>query len=176
MAQLDELKRGDEVLIMIDSVGNLASKKEVEDALKQNTAADMTRAKQLKSLFRMVTPHLTLKNIPMIVVNHSYKTQEMYSKDVCLVVLVLTTLPTTSSCLVVSRRRLIRPSMDITSSLTSISRDSLKRSRRFLITVLYKGGINKWSGLLDLALLGNFITKPKIGWYQLVDQDTGELW
>jgi RecA/RadA recombinase len=82
MQQLSEIKRNDKIMIIIDSVGNLASKKEVEDAMKQSSAADMTRAKQLKSLFRMVTPHLTLKDIPMVVVNHVYMTQEMYSKAV----------------------------------------------------------------------------------------------
>lgn len=82
MHQLSEIKRNDKVMIIIDSVGNLASKKEVEDAMKQSSASDMTRAKQLKSLFRMVTPHLTLKDIPMVVVNHVYMTQEMYSKAV----------------------------------------------------------------------------------------------
>lgn len=82
MKQLDEIKRDDEVIIIIDSVGNLASKKEVEDALKQNSAADMSRAKQLKSLFRMVTPHLTLKDIPMVVVNHVYMEQSLYPKAI----------------------------------------------------------------------------------------------
>lgn len=69
MKQLQELKREDEVMIVIDSIGNIASKKEVEDALNEKSVADMSRAKQLKSLFRMVTPHLTLKNIPMIAIN-----------------------------------------------------------------------------------------------------------
>jgi hypothetical protein len=46
------------------------------------SVGDMSRAKQIKSLFRMVTPHLTMKNIPMVVVNHTYKTLELYSKDV----------------------------------------------------------------------------------------------
>lgn len=82
MHQLEEIKRGDRVFIACDSVGNLASKKEVEDAMKQSSAADMTRAKQLKSFFRMVTPHLTMKDIPMVVINHIYMTQEMFSKAV----------------------------------------------------------------------------------------------
>ena len=82
MQQLNELKREDKIMIVVDSVGNLASKKEVDDALKGSSAADMSRAKQLKSLFRMITPHLTLKDIPMVVVNHVYMTQEMYSKPV----------------------------------------------------------------------------------------------
>lgn len=76
MQQLDGkegIQRGDHVIIIIDSIGNLASKKEVEDALEGKSVADMSRAKQIKSLFRMVTPHLTIKDIPMIVVNHTYK-------------------------------------------------------------------------------------------------------
>lgn len=82
MKQLGDITREDQIMIIIDSIGNIASKKEVDDALDGKSVADMTRAKQLKSLFRMVTPHLTLKDIAMIAVNHTYKTQEMFSKDV----------------------------------------------------------------------------------------------
>lgn len=82
MTQLADLNRTDQIMIVIDSIGNIASKKEVQDALDGKSVADMTRAKQLKSLFRMVTPHLTLKDIPMIAINHTYQTQEMFSKAV----------------------------------------------------------------------------------------------
>lgn len=81
MTQIENIERGDHIIILVDSIGNLASKKEVADALDQKSVADFTRAKQLKSLFRMVTPHLTLKDIPMVVVNHTYKTIETYAKD-----------------------------------------------------------------------------------------------
>lgn len=73
MTQLQNIQRGDHIIIVLDSIGNLASKKEVDDALEGKVVADMSRAKQIKSLFRMVTPHLTLKDIPMVVVNHTYK-------------------------------------------------------------------------------------------------------
>jgi RecA/RadA recombinase len=82
MKQLTEISRTDKVVMVIDSVGNLASKKEVEDAENQKSVADMSRAKSLKSLFRMVTPHLTLKDIPLIVVNHTYKEIGLYPKDI----------------------------------------------------------------------------------------------
>lgn len=82
MNQLEGLVRGDKVFIAIDSIGNLASKKEVEDAVNQKSVSDMTRAKQIKSLFRMVTPILTIKQLPMVAVNHTYMTQEMFSKAV----------------------------------------------------------------------------------------------
>lgn len=79
MNQLAGIEKKDRVIVVIDSVGNLASKKEVDDALEGKSVADMTRAKQLKSLFRMVTPILTIKDIPMMVVNHVYQTLEMFS-------------------------------------------------------------------------------------------------
>lgn len=82
MKQLSEIKRGDKVFIALDSAGNIASKKEVDDALEGKSVADMSRAKQLKSLFRMVTPELTIKQLPMVVVNHTYKEQGLYPKDV----------------------------------------------------------------------------------------------
>jgi hypothetical protein len=177
MNQLDNLERGDEVMIMIDSVGNLASKKEVEDALKQNTAADMTRAKQLKSLFRMVTPHLTIKNIPMIVVNHTYQTQEMFSKAV---VSGGTGIYYSADNIFIIGRQ--QEKNDKSKKIEGYHFILNVEKSRFVqekskipITVLYKGGINKWSGLLEIALEGQYVGKPKPGWYQLVDRETGEL-
>lgn len=72
----------DRVIFFIDSVGNVASKKEVEDAENEKSVADMSRAKQLKSLFRIITPYFTMLNIPCVAINHSYQTQEMFSKTV----------------------------------------------------------------------------------------------
>lgn len=80
--QLETVERSDKVIVVIDSVGNLASKKELEDAMNEKSVADMTRAKSLKALFRMVTPYLTMKNIPLLAINHTYQTQEMFSKAV----------------------------------------------------------------------------------------------
>jgi RecA/RadA recombinase len=80
--QLDKIEKKDNVIIVIDSVGNLASKKEVEDALDGKSVADMSRAKALKSLFRIVTPHLNLKDIPLIAVNHTYKEIGLFPKDI----------------------------------------------------------------------------------------------
>ena len=82
MAQLQEVEYGDKLFIAVDSIGNLASKKEVDDALEQKSVADMSRAKQIKSLFRMVTPHLSIKDIPMAAVMHIYMEQGMYPKAI----------------------------------------------------------------------------------------------
>lgn len=51
----------------------------------------------------------------------------------------------------------------------------VKEKSKIPISVTYEGGIAKWSGLLDVAEQGGFVRKPKIGWYELVDPETGEL-
>lgn len=66
-------KGSDNVIIMIDSIGNLASKREVDNAEKENSAADMTRAKEIKSLWRIVTPEFEAKGVPCLVINHTYQ-------------------------------------------------------------------------------------------------------
>lgn len=82
VGQLENIERGDKVVIVIDSIGNLASKKELEDALNEKSVADMSRAKALKGLFRMVTPYLTMKNIPLLAVNHTYQEIGLFPKSV----------------------------------------------------------------------------------------------
>ena len=52
IGQLENLERGDKVITVIDSIGNLASKKELDDAINEKSVADMSRAKALKGLFR----------------------------------------------------------------------------------------------------------------------------
>lgn len=175
MQQLSEIKRNDKIMIIVDSVGNLASKKEVEDAMKQSSAADMTRAKQLKSLFRMVTPHLTLKDIPMVVVNHVYMTQEMYSKAV---VSGGTGIYYSADNIWIIGRQQDKDDKELLGYHFVINIEKsryLKEKSKIPITVSFDSGINRWSGMLDLALEGQFIVKPKQGWYARVDQGTGEI-
>lgn len=175
MQQFGEIKRGDHVIVVIDSVGNLASKKEVEDALKQNSAADMTRAKQLKSLFRMVTPHLNLKDIPLVVVNHTYQTQEMYSKAV---VSGGTGIYYSADNIFIIGRQQEKDGKDVTGYNFIINVEKsrfVKEKSKIPIEVSWDKGISKWSGLMDMALESGHVIKPKVGWFQKVDMETGEI-
>ena len=80
--QLEEISEEDKVIIVIDSIGNLASKKELEDAIDEKSVADMSRAKALKGVFRMSTPYLTTKNVPMLAINHTYKEIGLFPKNI----------------------------------------------------------------------------------------------
>lgn len=68
-------------LFILDSIGQLASNKEVEDALEGKHKADMSRAKAIKSLFRVITADLGYLNIPLIATNHIYMTQDLYPQE-----------------------------------------------------------------------------------------------
>ena len=70
------------VMIILDSAGNLATAKEIEDAKSGSEKSDMTRSKVLKSIFRIImTPMADLK-IPFLFTNHTYQTQDFISRQV----------------------------------------------------------------------------------------------
>ena len=175
MSQMNELQRDDKVVIVVDSVGNLASKKEVEDALKQNTAADMTRAKQMKSVFRMITPHLTMKDIPMIVVNHIYMEQGMFPKAI---VSGGTGIYYSANTIFIIGRQQEKDGTDVIGYNFIINVEKsrfVKEKSKIPVEVTYQGGVSKWGGLLDMGLESGLVFKPKNGWYQKVDPETGEI-
>lgn len=60
------------VVIFLDSIGNLASSKEINDAIEGNNKQDMTRAKSLKSMFRIISSDLGFLEIPLVMTNHIY--------------------------------------------------------------------------------------------------------
>lgn len=175
MNQITNLERGDRLIIVIDSIGNLASKKEVEDALEQKSAADMTRAKQMKSLFRMVTPHLTLKDIPMIVVNHTYKEIGLYPKDI---VGGGTGSYYSADNIFIIGRQQEKEGTEVVGYNFIINVEKsryVKEKSKIPVTVSFDGGISKWSGLLDLALESGHVFKPSNGWYSKMNPATGEV-
>lgn len=175
MQQLTNIERGERVMIVIDSIGNLASKKEVEDALDGKSVADMSRAKQIKSLFRMVTPHLTLKDIPMVVVNHTYKEIGLYPKDI---VGGGTGSYYSADNIYILGRQQEKEGTDLIgyNFIINVEKSRYVREKaRIPVTVRFDGGISKYSGLLDMALESGHVTKPNVGWYAKVNTETGEV-
>jgi RecA/RadA recombinase len=175
MQQLQNVERGDHLIIVIDSIGNLASKKEVEDALEGKSAADMTRAKQMKSLFRMVTPHLNLKDIPLVVVNHTYMEIGMFPKAI---VGGGTGAMYSADNVYILGRQQEKEGTEIVGYNFIINVEKsryVKEKSKIPVSVSFDGGLSKWSGLLDLALESKHVVKPSNGWYSKCDPTTGEV-
>jgi len=171
MQQLQNVERGDHLIIVIDSIGNLASKKEVDDALEGKSTADMTRAKQMKSLFRMVTPHLNLKDIPLVVVNHTYMEIGLFPKAI---VGGGTGAMYSADNVYILGRQQEKEGSEIVGYNFIINVEKsryVKEKSKIPVSVTFDGGLSKWSGLLDVALESGHVVKPSNGWYSKVDQD-----
>lgn len=175
MQQLADVNRGDKLIIVLDSIGNLASKKEVEDALEGKSVADMSRAKQVKSLFRMVTPHLNLKDMPMIVVNHTYKEIGLFPKDI---VGGGTGSYYSADNIYIIGRQQEKDGTEVVgyNFIINVEKSRYVREKsKIPINVSFDGGISKWSGLLDIAIESGHVIKPTNGWYSKVNKSTGEI-
>ena len=61
------------LMFVLDSLGMLATNKEVQDASDDKNVRDMTKAQLTKSVFRILTLKLGKANIPMLVTNHTYE-------------------------------------------------------------------------------------------------------
>jgi len=175
IAQMEGLDRDDKVIVMIDSVGNLASKKELEDAINEKSVADMSRAKALKGLFRMTTPYLAMKNIPLVAVNHTYKEIGLFPKDI---VSGGTGIYYSADNIWILGRRQNKKGTEVTGYDFVINVEKsryVKEKSKIPISVSWEGGVQNWSGLLDIALQGQYVSKPSNGWYCRVSRETGEL-
>lgn len=84
--KMQEIKRkGGEIpklMIILDSAGNLATQKEIDDAASGSEKADMTRSKVLKSIFRIIMTPLADLKIPFIFTNHTYQSQSFIPQQI----------------------------------------------------------------------------------------------
>lgn len=176
--KLENISRGDKVIIFVDSVGNLPSKKEVNDAIDGKATTDMTRARELKSFFRIVTPMIKMRNLPALFVAHTYQTLELYSKSV---VSGGTGIYYSADWIIIFGRQQEKEAsgdkelVGWNFILNTEKSRFVKEKTKIPLTVLFDSGISKYSGILDLALDSGDVIKPKNGYYALVDKSTGEV-
>lgn len=188
--QLEGLERGDHVIFVIDSLGNMSSKKEMDDAIDGKSTQDMSRARQMKSIFRMITPYLNRLDIPMVAVNHIYMEMGLYPKAV---VSGGQGVYLSADNIYILGRQQEKDGTELTGYNFIINVEKSRHSReksRIPIQVKFEGGLSTWSGLLDMAVEGKTVVKPSNGWYSRVsadgviedkkwrakDTDTAEFW
>jgi len=175
IGQLDNLDRKDNVIVVIDSIGNLASKKEMEDTMNEKSVADRSRAKALKGLFRMTTPYLAMKNIPLLAVNHTYMEIGLFPKAI---VGGGTGIYYSADNIWIIGRRQNKTGTEVTGYdfVVNIEKSRyVKEKSKIPVTVSWEGGVEKYSGLLEVALAAGYVGKPSNGWYCRADKETGEM-
>ena len=171
IGQLEGMERKDNVIVVIDSIGNLASKKEMEDTMNEKSVADMSRAKALKGLFRMTTPYLAMKNIPLLAVNHTYMEIGLFPKAI---VGGGTGIYYSADNIWILGRRQNKTGTEVTGYDFVINVEKsryVKEKSKIPVSVSWEGGVEKYSGLLDVAMAGGYVIKPNAGWYQRAGEE-----
>jgi hypothetical protein len=169
--QFDGIERTDRVLVIIDSLGNAPSIKEAADALAGKGTTDMTRAKAIKSMFRIIGPSIGLKNIYMIVINHTYKTLELYAKEV--VGGGTGTEYNSNGIWIIGAEKntegegKARELLGFNFKIKVEKSRFVKQDKVIPITVSFDSGIHKWSGMLDLAVDLGYVVRPTAQKYSL---------
>ena len=173
--KLEDIQKGDHVFFLVDSIGQISSKKEVDDAVDEKSVADMSRAKALRSLMRLITIQLSKKDLPCIMINHVYKTMEIYAKNVIPGGTSVTY--SANQIFIISKAQEKNSDGELDGWKFTINIEKsrfVKEKSKLPFTVMFEGGIQKYSGLLDIALESKFVIKPSNGWYSRVNDD-GEV-
>jgi len=170
--RLSKVERGEEkVFILIDSLSNFTTKKEHEDADKENTAKDMQRQQSIRAFLRLLSHHVTVKDLPAVVINHVYQTQEMYSKTIVTGGTAVTYL---ANQVLVITKAIAKDGDEIVGNDFTITIDKsrfVKEKSKFTFRVVHNKGIEKYSGLWDLAIQAGVVKEVTKGWYSAPGYD-----
>ena len=168
------------LLIVIDSLGQMASNKEKNDLLKGDIKQDMTKAKALGSLFRSINTDLGYLDIPLLVANHTYLTLDMFPKSVMKGGNGL--LYSASVIGMMSKSQLKtgqEDDMDLGASGISVlfktQKSRLAKPKKIRFDISFATGMNPYTGL-DAFCREEYFSKIGIakGKYE-VDKSTGEM-
>lgn len=139
------------LMVIIDSLGNLSTNKEMTDLSSGNDKVDMTKAKKVTAMFRAATVPLTEAGICTIFTNHVYDTQEMFSQKVMkggkgLVYLA-------STILEFSKRKDKEGTEVVGNIIHAKARKARKAKENAIVDsyISYKTGLNRYFGLIELA-------------------------
>lgn len=160
------------LFFILDSLGMLATTKEVEDALEGKNVKDMTRSSTVRSVFRVITLRLGRARIPFLITNHVYaNVTAMYGgnevsggggfKYACSTILTMTKAQDKDG------DEIKGSIVTVTAYKSRLTREKMKIKTR----ILHNGGLDRHYGLSTLAEECGLIKKvsTRFEW-----TDTGE--
>ena len=144
------------MLMCLDSLGMLSTTKEVEDTSEGKETRDMTRAQVLKAAFRVLTLKLGKAKVPMVITNHTYDvvgsmfpTKEMGGGS---------GLKYAASSIVYLSKKKEKDGTEVIGNIIHCKnhKSRLTQENKMVdVRLTYNKGLDKYYGLLDLALKYN---------------------
>jgi RecA/RadA recombinase len=146
------LEKNAKLAIFIDSYAGLVTNKLIDNAVKEADKADMQTVKKKNELMTLVNGSAAKKEIPVVIINHTYLTQDLYPK---IVVSGGTKVRFFSNVILVlsSKAKAVDKDKNIVgayiTAITDKSRFSKEQSKlKFHIN--YSKGLDKYFGLFDM--------------------------
>ena len=140
------------MLMVLDSLGQLSTTKEVEDTAAGSETRDMTKAATLKATFRVLNLKLAKANVPMLVTNHVYEmvgsyipTKEMAGGS---------GLKYTASQICFLSKKKEKDGKDVIGNIIKVrmAKSRLtKENKQIEVLLTYDKGLDRYYGLLELA-------------------------
>ena len=141
------------MMMCLDSLGMLSTTKEMEDTAAGNETKDMTRAQVLKAAFRVLTLRLGRAKVPMVVTNHTYDsmgsmfpTKEMGGGS---------GLKYAASQIVFLGKKKEKDGTEVIGNIIHCKNHKSRltvENKMVDVRLNYEKGLDKYYGLLDLAL------------------------
>lgn len=141
------------MMFVLDSLGLLSTTKEMEDIADGKETRDMTKAQVIKAAFRVLTLKLAKVNIPLLVTNHVYEVVGSYvpTKEIG----GGTGLKYAASTIAMLGKKKDKDGTDVVGNIIKVqmykSRLS-KENSKVEVKLSYEKGLDRYYGLLDLAL------------------------
>jgi len=147
-------QKGDKppMLMVLDSLGQMSTTKEVEDTHAGSETKDMTKAAILKATFRVLNLKLAKANVPLLVTNHVYEmvgayipTKEMAGGS---------GLKYTASQICFLSKRKEKDGKEVVGSIIRVKMTKsrlTKENKEVQVLLTYDKGLDRYYGLLELA-------------------------
>jgi RecA/RadA recombinase len=168
------------LMIVLDSLGQMASNKEKADLLKGDIKQDMTKAKAIGSMFRSINNDLGYLDIPMIVCNHTYLTMDLFPQAVMKGGLALLYSASVIGFMTKSKLKTgEEDDMDLGASgitvLFKTQKNRLAKPKKIRFDISFANGMNPYTGL-DAFCRPEYFSQIGIAQGKMeVDKKTGEM-
>ena len=140
------------MLMVLDSLGQLSTTKEVEDTFEGKETRDMTKAQLIKATFRVLNLKLAKVNVPMVITNHVYDVIGSYvpMKEMG----GGSGLKYTASQIVFLSKKKDRDGKDVVGNIIRcrmIKSRFTKENKDVEVKLSYDTGLDRYYGLVELA-------------------------
>jgi len=157
------------MMMVLDSLGQLSTTKEVEDTAAGSETRDMTKAAVLKATFRVLNLKLAKVNVPLLITNHVYDVVGSYipMKEMS----GGSGLKYTASQIVFLGKKKEKDGKEVIGNIikcTMMKSRFTKENKKVEVLLTYDKGLDRYYGLLELAEKYDIIKKVSTR-YELPD-------